>query len=91
MAKLSYGPLEFDFAKTCSRDGKVVLTLRRDGAVHVADPLSPLEHNEQAIPKAPERLRAEERKALEARYLKVLGRLLFDDVAHLARLEMEFR
>ena len=23
VAKLSYGPLEFDFAKTCSRDGKV--------------------------------------------------------------------
>ena len=90
-AKLRYGPFEFDFAKTSSPSDEVILTLRREGTLHVAGPMSLLEHNEQAIPEAPQRLPAEERKSLEASYLDVLGGALFDDVAHLVRLEMEWR
>ena len=90
-AKLGCGPLEFEFAKASSPRGEVVLILRRDGALHVAEPMSLLEHNEQTIPKAPERPPAEQRESLEASCLEVLGRALFDDVAHLVRLEMEGR
>ena len=91
VARLGYGLLEFDFARSSSPSGELVLTLRCDGAGHVSEPLSLLDRNEQAIPKAPEHLPAEARRSLEARYLEVLGRALFDDVAHLARLEMESR
>ena len=49
------------------------------------------EHNERTIPKAPERLPAEERQSLAARHRKLPGRTLVDDVAHLVRLEMECR
>ena len=91
IAKLRYGPFEFDFTKTSSPGDEMILTLRRDGAPHEAEPMSLLEHNEQAIPKAPGRLPTGKRKSLEARYLEIFGRRLFDDVAHLVRLEMEWR
>jgi hypothetical protein len=90
-AKLRCGPFAFDFAKSCTPSGGVLLTLRRDGAPRLVEPADPLDHNEQIVPGAPEDLPAEERRWFEARYLAVLGRGLFDDVAHLVRLEMEFQ
>ena len=39
------------------------------------------------IPRAPAYLSDAERRDLEARYLRALGRALFDDVAHLIKLE----
>ena len=89
-AKLSYGPYLFDFRKSSSERGELVLTLTPDGGPY------PLRHpvlighdsHEQVIPRAPAYLSAGERQDLEARYLRVLGRALFDDVAHLVKTGM---
>lgn len=43
------------------------------------------------IPRAPAYFSAGERRDLEARYLRVMGRALFDDVAHLIKLEMRLQ
>ncbi len=91
VAKLSYGPLEFEFAKSRAPGGEVVLTLRLDGATPMAERTNLLAHNEQLVPRAPKSLPAKERASLEARYLEILGRGLFDDVAHLVRLELDSR
>jgi hypothetical protein len=88
-AKLRCGPVQFDFTKARTPSGELVLTLRRDGDAHAVDPMGLLEDHEQVIPKASERLSAEARDSAEVRYLRVLGRLLFDDVAHLVGLELE--
>ena len=62
--------------------------MRRDSAEHAADPLSPLEHKERAIPPSPQSLPAEESRPLEAHCLEVLGSALFDEVAQLVQPEM---
>jgi len=89
-AKLSYGPFRFDFGKVRLPRGELNLTLAPAVGADAVDRLA-LGCPEQVIPCAAAHLPAEERKSLEARYLEVLGRALFDDVARLVRLEMEFR
>jgi hypothetical protein len=91
-AKLSCGPCVFDFVRAHSPRGELVLILTPDGGTPSARRPAPICHreHEQVIPPAPAYLRAEARKRLEARYVQVLGRALFDDVAHLIKLEMRF-
>ncbi len=91
-AKLSCGPYIFDFTRARSRFGELVLTLTPDGGTSSDRRTTPVDHreHEQVIPRPPEHLRAEARERLETQYLQVLGRALFDDVAHLITLEMRF-
>jgi hypothetical protein len=91
-AKLSCGPCVFDFVRARSPRGELVLILSPDGGASRARHPVPICHreHEQVIPRAPAYLRAEARERLEARYVQVLGRGLFDDVAHLIKLEMRF-
>jgi hypothetical protein len=88
-AKLSYGPYGFDFRRGRSERGELVLTLTPDGGAYPLQRpvLTGHERHEQVIPRAPAYLSDAERRDLEARYLRVLGRALFDDVAHLIKLE----
>ncbi len=90
-ARLRFGPVDFDFEKAYDPSRGVVLTLRRDGAAHAVEPFDLLDHNEQVVPKVLEDVPVVERESLEARYLRLLGKILFDDVANLVRREMEFQ
>ena len=88
-AKLSYGPYLFDFRKGRTATGELILMLTPDGGPY---PLRrPLlighDRHEQVIPRAPAYLSDGQRQDLEARYLRVLGRALFNDVSHLVKLE----
>ena len=88
-ATLSYGPYLFDFKRGRTEHGELVLTLKPDGGDPPRRPvLIGHDSHEQVIPKAPAYLSTRERRDLEARYLRVLGRALFDDVAHLIKMEM---
>jgi hypothetical protein len=90
-AKLGREPLGLGFARSRLPGGDVALTPRLDGVADVVEPASLLAHNEQLVPRAPRSLPAEARATLEARCLEALGRGLFEDVARLVRMEMEFR
>ena len=89
-ARLGCGPYVFDFIRARSPRGELVLILTPDGGASLGRRPAPISHreHEQIIPSAPAYLRAEARERLEARYVQVLGRALFDDVAHLIKLEM---
>ena len=89
-ATLSYGPLSFDFRKIRSPDGGLVLTLTQERGSEAGERPVRLDRQEQIIPPARAHLPAGQRSHLEAEYLRVFGRGLFDDVAHLARLELGF-
>ena len=89
-AKLSYGPYFFDFWKARSHDGQLVLTLTPDGEAYPARRPVLIGHrkHEQAVPRPPAYLRAGERERFEDEFLRVFGRGLFNDVAHLVKLEL---
>jgi hypothetical protein len=89
-ATLSCGPYSFAFSKERSANGELILTLTQSGDVDsLSEPvvLGPRRH-EQVVPSAPAYLRAGSRSEIESRYALVLGRALFDDVAHLVDLEV---
>ena len=92
-AKLTFGPYSFDFAKRRSPDGDLQLTLTPDGGPDQIESrlLLGYRKHEQVIPAVPAHLPPGQRRLLHAEYLQVLGTALFDDAAHLVRLEMRLR
>jgi hypothetical protein len=86
---LSCGAYSFAFSKTRTNGGGLLLTLRPSDAA-VADVLDGCPAD-QLIPAAEAELGAVGLKDLEARLVRVLGRVLFDDVARMIDVDRQFR
>ena len=96
-AELTYGPYLFAFTKTPLADGSLLLSLqprgradgRGDGEGRDAEILDECP-GDQVIPAVTGDLGPEQRRELEAHYLRILGRALFDDVAHIVEINRRF-